>query len=329
MTPALLLPTRPLVDPIEDATRREFITGVGAAALAAAFLAACGGDDGEEATPSTRTIETARGPVDVPVTPSKVVAVVNYAMNALFSLGVTPAGVPDGFADAVLPAERAMYDAAPKVGQWDAIDVEQVAALQPDLILGLDIELNAPIYDQLSQVAPTVFFSLEGTSDWEKVTEEFAGAMGIASELTDLVDRYRARAAEVKAAHETKLAETKFVMANAFETGWVIWYPDASGAQVLSEAGVQWASAAAGKTGNYAEYSLEEVNLLEDADVILIRANGGVFNEGSQAFLATPTVQSLPAVAAGHALPVANLFPMSYTQALALLDELDAILSQI
>lgn len=326
MTPmAQLAPT-----PIEDATRREFITGAGAVALAAAFLAACGSgeDDGSEA-PGTRTIETARGPVEIPTKPQKVVTVINYAMNALFSLGVTPAGVPDGFAGSVLPAERAMYDAAEKIGAWDALDVEQVAALQPDLILGLEIDLNTPIYDQLARIAPTVFFSLEGTSDWEKVTGEYADAMGLQAELDDLLDRYRARAEEVKAAHEAALSSKKFVMANAFETGWVVWYPDASGAQVLGAAGVQWASASSGKTGNYAEYSLEQVNLLEDADVILIRASGGVFNEGTNAFLATPTVQSLPAVKAGHVFPVANLFPMSYTQALALLDEADDILRQI
>ncbi len=314
---------------IEDSTRREFLTGAGAVALAVAFLAACGdGEDGDDA-PATRTIETAFGQVEIPTRPQRVVAVVNYAMNALFSLGVTPAGVPDGFEASVLPSELEMYRAAPKVGPWNELDLEQVAALDPDLILGLDIEWNTPMRDQLSAIAPTALFALEGTSDWAKVTEQYADAMGLQKELEALEQRYHDRAVEVKAAHEEVVANTRFAIANEFQEGWVLWYPDSSGAQVLGEAGIQWFVGAAGKTGNFEPFSLEVVNQLAAADAILIRSTGGVLSERTQAFLALDVVKALPAVAAGHVFPIANLFPTSYTQALALVEETDAFLGRL
>ncbi|MCK9494344.1 MAG: hypothetical protein M0R75_02455 [Dehalococcoidia bacterium] len=80
MTPALLAPPRPLVAPPEDATRREFITGVGAAALAAAFLAACrdGGNDPDSGS-GTWTYESEFGPVELPRTIERIVSVDFYS----------------------------------------------------------------------------------------------------------------------------------------------------------------------------------------------------------------------------------------------------------
>ncbi|MGE0228714.1 MAG: ABC transporter substrate-binding protein [Dehalococcoidia bacterium] len=328
MTP-VLTPAAPVVGPIEDATRREFVRLVGGGAFAGVILVACGQDDGEDEVPATRTIETAFGPVAIPTRPERVVTVVNYAMNALFSLGVTPAGVPDGFEASVLPSEVEMYRAAPKVGPWNEIDVEQVAALNPDLILGLDIEWNTPLREALSATAPTALFALEGTSDWAKVTEQYADAMGLLDEFDVLEQRYHGRAAEVRASHETVLASTRFAIANEFQQGWVLWYPDSSGAQVLAETGIQFFDEAAGKTGNYEAFSLEQVNKLEGANAILIRSTGGTLSENTQAFLALDVVRKLPAVVAGRVFPIANLFPTSYTQALALVEEAADLLGQL
>src|SRR5688572_19418916 len=71
------------VDPdlpsVEDVSRRGLLT----VTVAVAVFAACGGDDARTAPPErvSRAIDTARGSVEIPVRPERVVCVVNYAMH--------------------------------------------------------------------------------------------------------------------------------------------------------------------------------------------------------------------------------------------------------
>lgn len=313
---------------VQHISRRSVLT----VTVTAALLAACGGDSAKPPSPASATvaIDTARGSVEIPVRPERVVCVVNYAMHALFSLGFNPIGVPDGFAGVVLPEHAALYAATGKVGPWNQIDLERVAALKPDLILGLEIEWNAPLYDRLTAIAPTVLFPLTGTGDWVQVTEAFAGVVGRASELAALKTRYHERAAAIRSTYAGVLGTARWAIANEFQSGWVLWYPDSSGGQALTEAGVQFAAGAAGKTGNFGQLSYEQIDQLAGADVVLVRANSATtFNASTRALLEQPAFKLLKAATAGHVYPVAGLFPMSYAHALALLDELEAILRKL
>src|SRR5690242_700160 len=84
-------------------TRRKLIGGgLGFGALA--VLAGCGVGGPPTATvPTTRMVDTPRGQVTIPISPQRVVAIINYAMHDLFDLGFNPVGIPDGFASSVLP----------------------------------------------------------------------------------------------------------------------------------------------------------------------------------------------------------------------------------
>ncbi len=106
MTPALLAP--PVrVAPIEDTTRREFMTGVGTVALAAKSLEACGGnEDDAEATAASsdrfpRTVQQTLGATTIDAEPQHVVALVDRDADMLLSLGVTPVAINSryGFED--------------------------------------------------------------------------------------------------------------------------------------------------------------------------------------------------------------------------------------
>jgi iron complex transport system substrate-binding protein len=313
---------------VDDVTRRELLT----IAVTAAFLAACGEDKEEAPSPeaTTRTIDTAKGQVTIPVSPERVICVINYAMHALFSLGFNPIGVPDGFASAVLPEHAALYEATAKVGPWNQIDLEKVAGLNPDLILGLDIEWNTPIYDRLAAIAPTALFTLTGTSDWAWVTAEFAGAVGRTKELEALETQYRDRVASIRSTYAEILGSTRWAIANEFQGGWVLWYPDSSGGQVMTDAGVQLAVAAAGRSGNFSQLSHEQINELADADVIVIRSSSPTgFAVNTQAWIDQPAFKLLKAARDGHVYPLTRLFPYSYRDALALLDEVEGILSKL
>lgn len=318
---------------IEDISRRTFITG----ALASALLIACGDDDdgGSAAspTPSKRTIDTGKGSIEVPLKPEHVVAVNIYGMYSMFSLGMMPVGVPDN-STPWLDDEVALYNLITKVGAFNALDLEKIAGLTPDLILGIyeptGISAQETYYSNLSAIAPTGLFTLNSTTDWAKVTEEVANALGLKDKLAALKKQYDDRVAAFKSANGAKLAQTKWAIANEFQTGWVLWYPDSSGAQVLSAAGVQWASAAAGKAGSYAQFSLEQINDLTDVDVLLLRSGKtGTFLPNSQAWVDSPTVKSLKVAQADHIFPVAGIFPYSYKHAISLLDSVEAIVKKL
>ena len=130
---------------VDELTRRGFLTGAaGAAALLG--LTACGssghdaGGSSSAAAPTTRTVSTAKGNVTVPADPKRIVAVQPTALATLLDIGVGVVGAYDQGADYISPRYKAKWQAAPKIGTAGQIDVEKVAALHPDLIIGLDYE---------------------------------------------------------------------------------------------------------------------------------------------------------------------------------------------
>ena len=121
-------PTARDLDVVGDISRREFI--VGGLSLTA-LLAACGGDDGGTSStvgttaPGTRSVTGSRGPVDVPIAPSRVAALVGSADIDVMLLGLTPVfsgTYAQGWVD--LPAGIATSDLVPP-------DPEVVAGATP------------------------------------------------------------------------------------------------------------------------------------------------------------------------------------------------------
>lgn len=115
--PPVLLAERPpssVLTPVEDTTRRRFITGVGAAALAAAFLAACGDEDAggtpaPTSTPEVRSIEHQYGVTEISGVPERVVTVGWVEQDALLALGVVPVATTEWVGDpagAIHPGRR-------------------------------------------------------------------------------------------------------------------------------------------------------------------------------------------------------------------------------
>jgi len=178
------------------ASRRTRRAGI--ALLTVALLAGCGGTsaEGPEQGPaSTRTVDSARGTVEVPADPQRVVALDGYAVDALTAVGVTPVGVP---ADEEVNAY--LDDLAPDVqelGSAYPVDVERVAALRPDLILvASEIEdLDLPALDA---VAATVVAPHDDSGDWREAAVVYADAVGKRAEMNKLLASHDARVAELR-----------------------------------------------------------------------------------------------------------------------------------
>lgn len=323
---------------VDELTRRGFLTGgLGSAALLG--LAACGpsssptGNDSSSA-PTTRLVDSVHGKIRVPADPKRIVSINQFDTTALLDLGVTPVGIFDFGIDYTAPRYRTKYAAIPKIGKT-GVEVEKVAALKPDLILGYDIEFNNTVYTQMSAIAPTVIATNTG---WQKTALQVADAANLGAAFAAEQAKYQQRCQAIRTQYADVLSRTTWdAVQGGFDTGacWV-YGPQVGFLGVFADAGVQFGTAtkAAADVGAgevYQVLSYENLDRLSDADVIAYWSEYGSdkpVNDGPQLF-AQQLWKDLPAVKAGRLVPVADVAMSSYGDALAVLDELETGLKKL
>ena len=138
-------------------SRRGFLTLTAGAAL----VAACGSKPGQVAKDGSITVKHAFGETKVPAPPQRVVSAGFTEQDDLLALGIVPIAVTDWFGGepfGVWPWAR------PKLGGLqptvlnldDGIRVDQIAALNPDLIVATNAGLDQDTYTKLTAIAPTI-----------------------------------------------------------------------------------------------------------------------------------------------------------------------------
>jgi iron complex transport system substrate-binding protein len=153
-----------------------------------------------------REVTDAMGTVTVPDDPLRVVVLTNEGTEALLALGVVPVGaanswVGDPWWDHI--AEQ-MGDAVP-VGTESAVNLELVAALEPDLIIA-NRQRHEEVYPQLTAIAPTVM-SAELRGDWKINFRLYAEALGRTAEAETAISEYDAAVADLRDALGEATAE--------------------------------------------------------------------------------------------------------------------------
>ena len=185
-------------------------------ALAAVLtLAACGSDssadsddDSASATGDSSaypvTIETSFGSVEIEEKPERVVTIGFNGQDFALALGVEPVGVREflGY-DAVnrpWAPDSVRGKQIPTVGA-EELDVEKVATLDPDLILGLNSYIDEQTYELLSDIAPTVAEPDNAAPNWEEQTLTTGKALGVEDEAKDLVKETEQSFADARKEH--------------------------------------------------------------------------------------------------------------------------------
>lgn len=106
------------------------------------------------------TIEHKFGETTIGAAPERVVSVGFAEHDGVLALGVTPVGVRDWYGDqpyGTWPwAQDELGDAEPELLQAAELDFEQIAALDPDVILGIGSGMSDGDYELLAEIAPTV-----------------------------------------------------------------------------------------------------------------------------------------------------------------------------
>jgi iron complex transport system substrate-binding protein len=314
---------------IEDITRREFI--IGGTALTALIAAGCG-DDGVGGSAArggaTRTIETNRGPVEVPVEPKRIVAFDRAALDAALALGITPIAMSQ-------PPEETSYlddlvDGIEVIATPDGWNLERIAALEPDLILAVDDTWYDEVYAELAQIAPTAFVGTFTTAgEWRTYYEEIAAVLTEdEARIEQIKDDYAAKVEEARAA----LGDLSAVVAQTFNpyAGEAYLYlRDSFIGQVLADVGFA-ASTSESTEGFVDTLSYEQIELV-DADVVFVLVGGAEadrdrFDELTQSQL----WQQLPAAQSDRVIEVPFYWLVNgYLSAMSILDDLIAWADQL
>lgn len=175
----------------------------------AVILSGCGKSDSNgtnNADPSNtgsikqddvRKITNAMGEATITGTPSRVVVLTNEGTEALLALGVKPVGaVKSWTGDPWYEHISDDMEGVTVVGDESQPNLELIASLQPDLIIGNKLR-QEKIYDQLNALAPTVFSeTLRG--EWQSNFLLYADALGKAAEGAKIIADYDSRTAAFK-----------------------------------------------------------------------------------------------------------------------------------
>lgn len=144
------------------------------------------------ASASGSLITHAMGQTKVPAAPQRVVVLTNEGTEAVLALGLTPVGAAQSWlGDPWYEHIASEMTDVVNVGMESAVNLELIAALEPDLILG-NKQRHEAIYPQLSTIAPTVI-SERLRGDWRKNFVLYANALGKQEAGESLLASFQAR----------------------------------------------------------------------------------------------------------------------------------------
>ncbi|MEX2550741.1 MAG: iron-siderophore ABC transporter substrate-binding protein [Nitriliruptoraceae bacterium] len=197
--------------------------------------------DGDDAAADHATgeveVEHAMGATTVTCTPERVVTLGQGQTDSTLALGVTPVGVVQPWTDDWYEYLPAAVEEPTVVGTELEPDLEAIAALEPDVILGSKLRHEA-FYEQLSQIAPTVFSETIGVA-WKDNVSLWAQALCRDDEGAEVLAAYEERADELESAlEEAGMADTEVSMIR-FQPDEVRIYLTGFPGSVLRDAGLQ------------------------------------------------------------------------------------------
>jgi len=248
---------------------------------------ACSGSESQDAPNSaqgTRTIEHAMGTAEVPQNPERVVALEYGALENVLALDIQPVGAGLGGNLSEQPdyIQKRLQGEIPGFKPGSP-NLERLLELNPDLIVGSQ-DWNAQIYDQLSQIAPTVLTETNNR-EWQANLQFVGRVLGRSERAQTLLERYRERIERFRAESQT-LVGLEVSTARIFPNRVRLYLKDSFSGKILQAAGLK-RPPAQDKERYKKEISQEQFELLE-GDVLFAMTLG---EEARDAF---ETLQSDP-----------------------------------
>jgi iron complex transport system substrate-binding protein len=283
---------------------------IAAVPVAVAGLVGCGSSAADEGTTAAGaageafpvTIDHAFGATTIEREPERVVVLGWSAQDTVYALGVTPVGMPfyayGGGDDGVLPWNEELYDAAETtlLDTADGPPLEQIAALEPDVILAPYEGFEEPVYDSLSGIAPTVAYPDEPwTTPWREQTRIIGEALGRTEQADDLITDTEETVARIAADHP-EFEGLSFAYTSMGAENLYLYLPTDPRVQLIEDLGLTVAPSVAelgadSESTFYAQLSLETAPEIE-SDVLVGFADGLPADEVA----ALPVYSRVPAI---------------------------------
>lgn len=303
--------------------RRHVIASMAAVTATTAFARPAFGQDAT-ASPSASpagatsypvTITHDGGETTIEQEPARIAALEWHLVEDLLVMGIQPVAIADveGFKTWVT-VESQLADDVQDVGLRQEPSLEALSAAEPDLILGLDYR-DAAIYDQLSEIAPTILMSafpkVEGVTPLDDLRDRlrFEGSfLNRAAQAEDAIAAMDATIDEQAAAiEEAGLTGAPFVVIQGFTyenaPTWRIFTDQALVGNAISATGLENVWTADGGDWGFTTNSVESfVELPEDVNVFYIVNDTDNIVEGVLA--EDPIWQSLPFMQEGRFFPL-------------------------
>lgn len=311
------------------------------AALTLLVLAACSATAGgvDSADPSTSAEWSYTNGYGHTVTlpaPPKVIVTDAYSAASLWPYGIRPAGVfGHGLEKDAPPGELGDADVTTMtvVGRGNELDIEALAALQPDLIIGYGngektddawTWWDEDVAKKVAAIAPFVGVKFSEQPVVGVIAEYEGLAEALGGDLTsEAVDTARTDFESAQEKVRASMAAKPELTAIAINgTTAIVWTGGPKLAQValLNELGLKTVGPDDEDSAWWGEISWEKVPDYP-ADVVL------AYTGSTKAFAEAPVYAKLPAVKAGQVVGWDDKMPFTYAQYAAWLTEVNAVLS--
>ena len=281
--------------------------------LVFAVLAGCGSDSSPSETAESggtsegafpAKVEHKFGTTTVPSKPERIVSVGFTEHDTVLALGEKPIATSEWYGEqpyATWPwAQDELGSSKPTVlNNGDGFEYEKIAALRPDLILGVNAGMTKEDYEKLSKLAPTIATPKGGTdwfSKWDSQVPLIAAALGKPEEGRALVKRVKDGYAKAAAEHPEFEGKTATFVQNGFYDGLIYAYQEGLGTDFLTMLGFEINPKLTPLVENRGEQvgiSEERLDVL-DADTIVFATEKP---EDLTALRKVPTFSKLDAVA--------------------------------
>ena len=153
----------------------------------------------------TRVIEHAMGKTEITGTPKRIVTLYQGATDVAVALGVEPVGVVESWVQQpVYDYLKSDFKSSQQVGVETQPNLEEIAKLKPDLIIASKLR-HEKIYEQLSQIAPTV--THETVFKFKETMDLMGQAMNMEQEAEQLLGEWDERVEDFKGKAAEKLGD--------------------------------------------------------------------------------------------------------------------------
>ncbi|MDF2700328.1 MAG: iron siderophore-binding protein [Haloplasmataceae bacterium] len=258
----------------------------------------------------THTITHAMGTTNVPINPQRIVILTNEGTEALLAIGVKPVGaVKSWTGDPWYDHISSQMTGVQVVGTESLVNLEAIALLNPDLIIGNKMR-QENIYNDLSLIAPTVFSeTLRG--EWKNNFSFYAKVLNLEDKGNEILHDYSNHVNEVRTLAESKGILNKEIAIIRFMAGKTRLYLNQTFSGIIfNEIGFTNRTLAEDPSGQDFAVELTKerlADLVKDAEIIFYftyeTGNGGA-TATEEEFLSSPLFQNLPATTKGNLIEV-------------------------